>query len=165
MAPTFTQEGPHRCKMTQWSLPSCRCLESYFLVQSNLFTLPFSDIFMGLLSVWSALAVWELSFIASARIGRRVKKQWILLPWLTQREVLFVLHGGEPLPVITGAPRCCRQETLCSYKYEACHCCDYSELSATTPHCLLCGVALFCFGFFFVCVLSYRTIEADKAER
>lgn len=73
--------------------------------------------------------------------------------------MLFVLHGGEPLPVITGALRCCRQETPRGYKYEACHCCDYSELSSTTLHCLLLDGALLCF-----CArvrVSYRTRQSS----
>lgn len=79
--------------------------------------------------------------------------------------MLFVLHGGEPLPVITGAPRCCRQETFYGYKYEACHCCNYSELSATTLHCLLPGVALFCFWVvvFLRCIVSDNRVWQGRA--
>lgn len=144
-----------RCVMTQWSLLGCRCLERHFWT-NPVFRVPFFvGIFMG--SGWCLDCIWGfwVDIYSCTSISHRVQKQWNLLPWLIKTSAVYSAQG-EPLPVINRAARCCRQETLCGYKYGTCHCCDYSQLSAMTPHCLL------LVDFFFT---LYQTIESDKAER
>lgn len=96
----------------------------------------FVGIFMG--RGWCLDCIWGfwVDIYSCTSISHRVQKQWNLLPWLIKRSAVYSAQGA-PLPVINRAARCCRQETLCGYKYGACHCCDYSRLSAMTPHCLL----------------------------
>lgn len=114
----------------------------------------FVGIFMGW--GWCLDCIWGfwVDIYGCTSISHRVQKQWNVLPWLIKRSAVYSVQGA-PLPVINRAARCCTQETLCSYKYGTCHCCDYSRLSAMTPHCLL------PVDFFFT---LYQTIESDKAE-
>lgn len=125
-----------RCEMTQWSLPGCWCLERHFWT-NPVFRVPFFvGIFMGW--GWCRDCIWGfwVGIYSCTSISHRVQKQWNPLPWLIKTSAVYSAQGA-PLPVINRAARCCRQETLCGYKYGTCHCCDYSRLSAMTPHCLL----------------------------